>query len=255
MLSIMKDKIKKFLTGLLVLVFWLGIWEIAAIIYNNYMLFPTVEATFKALCEVIWDKNFILTVLFSLFRVLSGFVFGTLISVILAVVASKIDFVKALVAPIMTVAKSAPVVAVILIIWLLVGGQNVPIVISMLMVMPIIWQNLIDGYSSIDKGLSEICTVYNFSYGKRFRLLILPTLMKYLFPGLITASGLAFKSGIAAEIISMTKSSIGKEIYNAKYLLEGPELFAWVIIVIVLSFSLELIIKTVIRRIQRKCHL
>lgn len=251
----MKDKIKKILINFLVLAFWLGIWEIAAKIYNNDMIFPTVDVVFIALCEAIWDESFLLNVLFSLLRVLSGFVLGTLLSVILAVIASKVDFVKTLVSPIMTVAKSAPVVAFILIIWLFVGGQNVPIVISMLMVMPIIWQNLIDGYSSIDQGLLEVCAVYNFSYGKRFRLLIFPTLMKFLFPGLITAAGLAFKSGIAAEIISMTKNSIGKEIYNARYLFEGPKLFAWVIIVIILSFALELIIKTVIRRIQRKCHL
>ena len=251
----MKDKLKKILTTLLVLGFWLGIWEIGARIYDNNVILPTVEATFLALCNAIWDKSFVLTVLYSLLRVVGGFILGVCISVVLAVISSKIGFVKTLIAPIMTVAKSAPVVAIIIIIWLLVGGQNVPLAISMLMVMPIIWQNLIDGYSAIDKGLSEICTVYNFSYGKKFRLLILPTLMKFLFPGLITASGLAFKSGIAAEIICMTKNSIGREIYDAKLLDDGPTKFAWVILVILLSFLIEIIIKDVVRRIEKKWHL
>ena len=155
----------------------------------------------------------------------------------------------------MTVAKSTPVVAIIMILWLVVGGRNVPVVIAMLMVMPIIWQNLIDGYGAIDKNLSEICSVYNFGFMKRFRLLILPTLMRFLLPGLVTASGLAFKSGIAAEIISLTKSSIGKEIADAKTLYERPRMFAWVIIVILLSLVLELIIKNLVRRIERKWHL
>ena len=251
----MRAKILKLLTQISVIAFWLGIWEIIAILYDNNNIIPTVESTFLALFESIWDADFIKTVLFSLLRVLLGFLLGTLLSASLAVAASKIDFIKTIVAPIMTVAKSTPVVAIIMILWLVVGGRNVPVVIAMLMVMPIIWQNLIDGYGAIDKNLSEICSVYNFSFMKRFRLLILPTLLRFLLPGLVTASGLAFKSGIAAEIISLTKSSIGKEIADAKTLYERPRMFAWVIIVILLSLVLELIIKNLVRRIERKWHL
>lgn len=251
----MRAKILKPLTWISVIAFWLGIWEIVAVLYDNNNIIPTVESTFLALFESIWGEDFMKTVLFSLLRVLLGFLLGTLLSASLAVAASKIDFIKVLVSPIMTVAKSAPVVAIIMILWLVVGGRNVPVVIAMLMVMPIIWQNLIDGYESIDKKLSEICSVFNFSFGKRFRLLVLPTLMRFLLPGLVTASGLAFKSGIAAEIISLTKSSIGKEIADAKTLYERPRMFAWVIIVILLSLALEVIIKNLVRRIERKWHL
>lgn len=253
--SIMKDKIKKILTSLLVLAFWLGVWEIAAKLINLSFILPGVEDTFLALISSFGDKGFISSVALSLLRVLSGFILGSVLSAALAVIAARVSIIKALVTPIMTVAKSAPVVAIIIILWLMVGGENVPIVISMLMVMPIIWQNMIDGYSAIDKGLSEICAVYNFGYGKKFRLLVFPTLLKFLFPGLITASGLAFKAGIAAEIICMTKSSIGREIYDAKYMLDGPKLFAWVIIVILLSYLIEQIITHTVRRIGKKWRL
>ena len=251
----MKAKIFKIITKISVIAFWLGIWEIIAILYNNTNIIPTVELSFITLCNSIRDTAFISTVAASLFRVLLGFVLGTLLSTALAILASKVSFVKALVSPVMTVAKSTPVVAIILIVWLLVGGKNVPVAISTLMVMPIIWQNLIDGFNSIDTNLSEICTVYNFSYGKKFRLLIFPTLMRFLLPGLLTASGLAFKSGIAAEYISMVKYSIGKEIYDAKTYNERPHMFAWVIVIILLSFVIEFSIKNAVRRIEKKWHL
>ena len=251
----MKAKIKSFLTVIIVSAFWIGLWEIVAILYDNEIILPTFHSTFLALLSSIWDKNFLLVIAFSLLRVLLGFLIGSSVAIILAVISAKFEPLKTLFAPIMTVAKSAPVVAIIIIIWLLVGQQRVPIAISALMVMPIVWQNMIDGYEAIDRGLTEVCSVYGFSFKKSFCHLYLPTLAKYLFPGLITSSGLAFKAGIAAEIICMTKNSIGREIYDAKILDDSPTKFAWVVLVILLSLVLELAIKYAIRRIGKKWRL
>ena len=32
------------------------------------------------------------------------------------------------------------------------------------MVVPIIWQNLLDGFNSIDPQLNEVCIIYQFSF-------------------------------------------------------------------------------------------
>ena len=137
----------------------------------------------------------------------------------------------------------------------MIGGANVPIAISALMVIPIIWQNVIDGYNAIDAQLNEVCEIYNFGFFRKIRFLILPNLLKYLLPGLISASGLAWKAGVAAEIICMTKNSIGKEIYNAKYMLDGPTMFAWTVMVLILSYLIEKLIKLLIGGISKKCRL
>ena len=251
----MNNKLKKFVTVILVIAFWLAVWEIAAIIIDVDHVLPRVESTFLAFVSAFNDNDFFLKVALSLARVLIGFILGALLSMTFAVIATKLSFIKALVSPIMTVIKSAPVAAIVMILWVMIGGKNVPIAISMLMVIPIVWQNIIDGYDAIDPKLAEVCEIYNFSYYKRLRHLILPTLARFLFPGLITASGLAFKAGIAAEIICWTTNSIGKEIGIAKANVEGPEMFAWVILVVLLSYLLESIIKKTIREIGRKCHL
>ena len=119
--------------------------------------------------------------------------------------------------------------------------------------MPIIWQNLLDGYSAIDKNLIELADVYEFSYSKRLKLLVFPTLKKYLIPALITASGLAWKAGIAAEIIAYTKNSIGQGINDAKYNMETATVFAWTLVVIVLSIALEKTTKYFLRRVKDEC--
>jgi NitT/TauT family transport system permease protein len=116
------------------------------------------------------------------------------------------------------------------------------------MVMPIIWQNLCDGFSAIDKNLSEVCDVFEFSRKKRIKLLVLPTLQKYFTPAFLTSIGLAWKSGIAAEIISYTKNSIGKNILDSKNVFDGDVMLAWTLTVVLLSLVLEYSVKALIRR-------
>ena len=119
------------------------------------------------------------------------------------------------------------------------------------MVMPIIYQNLTDGLTAIDKQLSEVSDVFEFTKKKRFMLLTFPTLKKYLVPAVITASGLGWKAEIAAEIIAYTKHSIGQGINDAKYNMDTPTVFAWTAVIILLSIALESGARYLLRRTDK----
>ena len=75
--------------------------------------------------------------------------------------------------------------------------------------------------------------------------------MKYLIPGIITASGLCWKAEIAAEIIAYTKRSIGQGINDAKYNLDTPTVFAWTLVIILLSVALEKGASMLLRRVNK----
>ena len=51
--------------------------------------------------------------------------------------------------------------------------------------------------------------------------------------------GLAWKSGVAAEVLCLPFRSVGTEIFNTKLNLEIPDLFAWTAVVVCLSLLLE----------------
>ena len=61
--------------------------------------------------------------------------------------------------------------------------------------------------------------------------------------GVCTAIGLAWKSGVAAEVLCLPKAAIGTQVYYSKIYLETPSLFAWTAVVIVLSMLLERIVR------------
>ena len=182
---------------------------------------------------------------------LCGLASGIFLGVILALLSHKYYAVKAVVSPMVSVIKSTPVASFIVILWILMNGSMLAIFIAVLMVMPIIWQNMIDGYNSIDPQLSEVCEIFEFSGLKRFKILTFPALKKFMIPAIITSTGLAWKSEIAAEIIAYTKRSIGQQINDAKYNMETATVFAWTLIIIALSIAIEKSAKLLLRRYEK----
>jgi NitT/TauT family transport system permease protein len=135
--------------------------------------------------------------------------------------------------------KSVPVAIFSVLFYILIRADIIPILIAFFMIMPIIWQNLMNGYDSIDKNLSEVCLAYEFSYKKKLAVLIFPTLVKYFIPALITSVGFAWKAVISSEILVRTTDSIGKIISDLRFNMDTASVFAWTFIALLLSISLE----------------
>lgn len=250
----MQNKFLKLILKLLHLIvpvlFWFAIWDIAALIVDHNYFLPTVKQTFSALLKILSSFSFYRVVFFTVLRVLIGLALGIVLAIILTFVSCKSKIAKAIISPLISVMKATPVVTLIIVLWIMLSSETLPIVIAILMVMPIVWQNLIDGYETIDQSLTEVCFVFEFSIFKRFKYLIFPTLLKYFIPSVITAAGLAWKSEIATEIIAYTKNSIGKFINDANYSYDSPAVFAWTLVIIALSISLEFLTKRLMKRFK-----
>ena len=116
-------------------------------------------------------------------------------------------------------------------------------VISALMVVPVVWANLSRGIRETDRQLLELAKAYRFPLFKTVRLVYLPSLRPYFVSAITTATGLAWKSGVAAEVLCVPKASIGTQIFNTKLYLEIPDLFAWTAVVVALSLVLEKLLR------------
>ena len=116
------------------------------------------------------------------------------------------------------------------------------------MVAPIIWQNISAGISNLDSGLSEMAKVFKLSPYKTFTKVIAPQLKPYFSSASITALGLAWKSGIAAEVISYPRVAIGRAMNEAKVVIETADVLVWTITVILLSVAFELVLKLLLSK-------
>ncbi len=246
----LSEKKNKILVSLIGIVFWLLIWEMLSRFVGLSFVIPGVFDTFSALITLVISFEFWQIIISSFLRIIIGYIIGVLFGGSLAFLCCKSQIINSIVSKFMTVIKATPVASVIMIIWFMVGSPNVPWIISTVMVMPIIWQNIIDGYKAIDNNLIEVTKIFNFSFIKKLKVLIFPSLKSYILPAMVTTGGLAWKAGIAAEIIAYTDFSIGKEIFNAKAFLESAEMYAWTVIVVALSILFEMLIKIALRRIK-----
>jgi len=236
----MKNKLIDFLLHkLLPIVFWLSVWEIVAIIVNRSYFLPHVSETLASLYNIVLSEEFPKVASLTLLRVLLGIALGTLCGAMMAIISHKIRIVYSLISPINSVIKATPVASIIILLWISMNGNVLAVFIAFLMVFPIIWQNLYDAFSSIDKDLIEVSRVFEFSYKKQLKLLVLPALKQYFLPAFVTAIGLAFKAEIAAEIIAGVRNSIGQMIYYSKDALITSDVFAWTIVGVAFSIAIE----------------
>lgn len=246
----MRAFLKRTLITLAAMAFWVAVWYLIARQVNQELLVPSPLATGRILWSSLGESSFWKSVLFSLLRVGEGFVLGVVAGCTVATLSFLSPPAGHLFKPLLTVIRATPVASFIVLALVWIKTDKVPVFISFLMVMPILWSNVRQGLLSASPALREVCQIYRFGKVKTIRHLYLPAVRPYFFAALNTSIGLAWKAGIAAEILCRPEFSIGGAIWRAKLTLEMPTVFAWTGVVILLSLVLEELLSALIRRLS-----
>ena len=241
--------------ALLPLVFWLGVWQLAGWLVErsvegrgNELLLPYPTSVAKALLRLVVTGDFWRSVGASLLRIFYGLAAGVLTGSLLAALTAAIPLADQLLSPAIRVIRATPVASFILLILLWTSRDAVPVIVSALMVLPVVWETMSQGIAAVDGKLLELARAYRFSRWKTAKLIYLPSLKPYFSAALTNAVGLAWKSGSAAEVLCLPKAALGSRIYQAKLYLEIPELFAWTVTVVCLSLALEKLLGLALRK-------
>lgn len=230
---------KKLLRGILCFVFWLLAWQIFSAVLGRVTVLPTPFAVLKKLVELLATSRFYLDCLFSLGRIFSGLFAGILAGVLLAAFCAASGLFDAVFSPAVSVIKATPIASIIILMLFVMDKSFVPMVASMLMVVPIVFGNVRRGIVSVPTEQKEVADVFGFGFGKRMKYCILPSVLPYFSAACRSALGLAWKAGVAAEVICTPRYSIGLNLNNAKVYLESEELYAWTIVVVIMSVLIE----------------
>ena len=235
---------------LLPVLFWLGVWQLAAAAVGQELLLPGPAAVGRRLLELAAGAVFWQTALASLLRIFGGLLLGVALGALLAGLTSWVPLLDWVLTPAVKVVRATPVASFILLVYLWVERGRVPGLISALMVLPVVWGNVTRGIAETDPQLLELARAYGFGRGRTLRRIYIPSVLPYFASGCRTALGLAWKAGVAAEVLCQPQNAIGTQIYNTKYYLETPSLFAWTLVVIALSFLLEWAVGGLLRRAE-----
>lgn len=245
-----KSKWKKIFS----ILFWIMLWQGISRIIEKEILIAAPTTVVSALINMITEGSFWASLWFSFMRISIGFFLGVVVGIIFGIIAAKSSLWREILSVPMSIIKSTPVASFIIIALIWISSKNLSIFISFLMVLPIIYTNIIKGIEGVDKQLLEMTHIFNVGIIKKIRYIYIPEVIPFFISAATVSLGLCWKAGIAAEVIGIPTGSIGESLYQAKIYLNTGELFAWTIVIIVISVLFENIFIKILRNIEKRIY-
>jgi len=230
-------------------VFWLTVWQVAAVAVHRDFLLASPMQVAGTLVDLVPTLDFWATVGWSLGRIALGFTGAAVLGGALAISAAAWPVARALWEPAIAAIRSAPVVSFIILLLLWTDSSHLPVFTSLLMVLPVMYANVLQGIAQRDKAMLEAAAVFRVPLRRRLVAIDIPAALPFLAAATRVGVGLAWKSGVAAEVIGVATGSIGERLYEAKVFLSSADLFAWTIVIIVLSVVCERLLLRALRSV------
>ena len=235
----MDHRFSGFLRRLSIILFWIVLWQAAAALIRNHIFLVGPVDTLRALCEQIVLPDFWSAIAFSFWRISIGFFLAFFLGLFTGSLAYRFPIVDEFLEPPVQLMKTVPVASFVILALIWTGSKNLSVFISFLVVYPMIHVNTKAGLISADRELLEMAEVFHVPFIRRAFYIYRTALYPYLKSACRTALGMGFKSGIAAEVIGVPDGSIGEGLYLAKIYLSTAELFAWTVVIILVSSLFE----------------
>jgi NitT/TauT family transport system permease protein len=243
--------LKKISVRLWAVLFWLAVWQIAAMAVGQQILLASPAETIVRWLELILTAGFWKSVLFTLGHILAGFFGAVILGALSGALSARHDWLRELLAPLLTVIKSVPVASFVIVALIWLPSRRLSVLISFLITLPLIYTAVLDGLNHIDPKLREMAQVFRMSPLNRLLAIELPAVLPRLTSAAGVAIGLAWKSGVAAEVIGIPAGSVGERLYKAKVYLATPDLFAWTLTIVLASMLCERALRLMLKRAER----
>ena len=221
--------------------FWLIVWQIAAMAVNRGLLIPipTPVSTAAALLRIMTDAGSLTAVGLSVLRILAGFLCALVAGTVLAILSARFEPFRILTAPLVQLIRAIPVASFTILLFLWVSRGKLPSTISFFTVLPVVWANVESGILASDKDLIEMARVFGMSSAKILKEVILPGIRPYFASAVTSGIGFAWKSGVAAEVICRTQNSVGNLLWIGKSSVDYDEVFALTLLIALLSVLIQ----------------
>ena len=232
--------------GALAIIVWLVIWQLVAVALGNPWLLSGPVETAQTWGQLVLTASFWQAVASSIARIAIGYGIAFVAGCVLGYLAAKLPGLRIFLKPAILVIKSAPVVCVIALLLVAAGSHVTTAIVVGLVVFPQFYHAVMEASLSRDSEVDKVLDVFDVPAVRRALCVELVAFGTSVRAATATAAGLAWKSGVAAELIGLPGISIGEGVYLAKISLDSASIIAWTATVIVLSWlSEKLLIKLV----------
>lgn len=237
----------KKIAALLSSVFWICVWWMISLVTPDILFASPVE-TLQALGKMGSRFEFWQSIARTFALIMSGFFAAFILAIIWALLCRSSEMLGTLTKPMIGFMKSVPVACFVVAALIWVSSAYLSFFIAFLVIFPITFVAMQTGLAELDKELSEMAVIFRISKRKRIWKLYFPQLLPHLLGSCRISIGMGWKAGIAGELIGLPYHSVGEQLYFTKLYFATDELFAWMIILVLISVLLEKLIVCCISR-------
>lgn len=241
--------------AVLVVAFWLLVWHLASLAIGEEILLVSPLTVVRRLVSLAATAEFWYSLAHSLARIAIGFLLAVAAGVVLAVCAYRSGTVRILLDPLVKTIKAIPVASFIILLLIWIPSRNLSVATSFLMCWPIVYRTTLEGLDDTDPRLLEMAAVFRIPQRKRIVSIYLSQVLPFLSSAVSLSLGLAWKSGIAAEVIGLPDHTLGDHLYQAKTYLDTPDLFAYTLAIVLASFLCERVVMHLLHRMAEKLEM
>lgn len=234
-------------------IFWIALWHVGAVLANRTLLLkiPLPLGTLRTFLRLCGEGRFWRGVSSSILHILCGFLSAAVLGTAGGAASAGSGWFRRFSAPLLRLIRTVPVAAFIMLAWLWIPSRILPSFVSALMVLPIVWSHVDAGLASVDEQLPEMAKVFGMTRWQILAKIRLPLMEPTLRTGCLTGVGIAWKAGIAAEVICNPAGSIGALLQGAKAAIDYERVFAVTLMVVLLSLLFEHALKLVWKEQKR----
>ncbi len=223
----------------LAVLFWLAAWQAAAWIVNRPLLLAGPLETLAALGQLVVTPGYWASVGLSALHIALGFFVGLLLGLGLAVPAARHPVLGSFLEPPLLALKAVPVACLVVILLLWVGSAGVGVACTFIVVLPAYYFSALGALQSRNKTLEDALSVQGLRGSRKALALLWPQMIGYLSATSKVCVGMAWKAGVAAELIALSGITLGAQVYQAKLLLETSQLMAWTVTIVAGAYLSE----------------
>ena len=229
----------------------LAAWTLLSRRYGAYVL-PAPWSIVAGFAEIVRTGEIWQHTAASLSRIVVGFGFAVLVSLVMALGAFLSPPVRSVVHDVLAILNSTSVFVWIVISLIWFGLSNwAPIFTTFMITLPVVASNLVEGVASVDRRLLEMGDVYRLGGRQKFTAIVIPSTLPYLVAGMKVGFGLALKVSVVAEIFGVT-SGIGYIMNYSREILATRMVFVWALVMILIMVATDkLLFDAMSRRLAR----
>ena len=251
MITMIRRLFNKDINRILAVAVWLVIWQAASVLTGLDIILASPVSVLSGLVSLLGKSSTYRILTGSMLKITLGFVSAVILAGVCAVVAHRCKAFKKMLAPPVLLMKSLPMASFIILLIIWFGSGRVSIFTSFIVTFPIVYSAVLSGIDRRDMQLIEMADVNGVGIIRRICWIDVPQILPIARPDFKVAAGMCLKAGVSAEVIGLARNSIGEQLYYSKLYIDTVDLFAWSIMVVLLSILLEKIFTALIDLLEK----